>query len=65
MLWVWSVVQHGADTSWVLAAALVDGLSVCPSQTGSTACGLVVIVHTEAGLDHHVAVEVLVSALLI
>lgn len=48
-----------------LAASSMDHLFVGNSNAWSTAGCLVVIIHTEASLDHHVAVEVLVSAVLI
>ena len=54
------------DPAWrVLAAAAVNRLSVGQSRTRSAARRLVVIVHAEASLDHHVAVEVFVSAVLV
>lgn len=40
-------------------------MSIGHSGTGGTAGSFVVVVHTEPGLDHHVAVEILVSAVLI
>lgn len=54
------------DPAWrVLAAAAVNRLSVGQSRTRGAARRLVVIVHAEASLDHHVAVEVFVSAVLV
>lgn len=62
--------ESGPTWSWgtpggVLAVAPLDGLSVSPARTWSAACSLVVIVHAQASLDHHVAVEVFVSTVLI
>lgn len=64
---VLSLALHGAEGPWqrVLAAGPMDRLSVGHSRTWSTACSLVVIIHAQASLDHHITVEVLVSAVLI